>query len=419
MKRLLSFAVVAAVMQMPLVAANENTDEESEKKTEAAVVAAPENTEESVYQSEERLEEGFLTQYLNRAISKQMDKAAPKPDPEKKMKFGRHITDWVTAPKFGGYIIGSYKYSDQDGSKGGDGFNARLVRLYIDGTILRDFKYRLQLEVNGTPHIKDFHLDWMHWKELGIKVGQFKRSFTLENPMNPWDLGFGDYALGVKRLAGMGDYCGEPSVGGRDLGIQIHGDAFPIGKGEKYRLLHYEIGVYNGQGINSKDKNGRKDVIGTLQVQPIKGLFVGFFGWTGNYVGKTADGREVTVDRNRWGLSAKYDYKDWSARAEYMHSRGHKISDHQADGTVTGAGKADAWYATVGIPCTKWLKTWLKYDVYRDGKDWTNMTTMYCVAPNFQIHKNLMLQLEYHYVIDKSAADVHYNEAWAQLYVRF
>lgn len=336
---------------------------------------------------------------------------------------GRTLKEYVSIPKFGGYFIGSYKYSDQDQAKGGDGFNQRLIRVYVDGTILKDFNYRIQMQINGSsPHMKDFFVEWARWKELKLKVGQFKRPFTFENPYNPWDVGLGDYSQVIKKFAGMGDYNGEAAAtGGRDQGVQLQGDLFPICK-DKHRLIHYQIGVFNGQGINTGDKNGRKDIIGTLQVQPVKDLFIGFFGWTGSFVGTTSQtGTSVTVDRNRWGVSAKYEHDGWSVRAEYVHSQGHKINDYDhTDGTVSGTGEADGWYATVGIPLTPWLKTYLKYDAYRDQAEWSSMKTMYSVAPNFQIHKNLMLQLQYNFVEDRSSSiDRHYNEIWAEAYVRF
>ena len=47
------------------------------------------------------------------------------------------------------------------------------------------------------------------------------------------------------------------------------------------------------------------------------------------------------------------------------------------------------------------------------------MKTIYSLAPNFQIHKNLMLQLQYNSVRDKTACNNVYNELWAEAYVRF
>ena len=329
-------------------------------------------------------------------------------------QYGRKVTDFTTGPKIGGYFIGKYTYTSQNGQNGGNGFSQRLFRMYVDGTILTDFKYRVQIQGNNAAfHMKDYFVEWTHWKEFSVKVGQYKRAFLFENPYNPWDVGFGDYSQIIKKFSGMGDYCGEAgSNGGRDQGIQIQGDVLPMGDGA-YRLIHYQLQLMNGQGINAADANSTKDIIGTLQVQPIKDLYIGAFAWKGNY---TVGG--VTVDRNRWAVSAKYEHNSWSARAEYANSKGHKISEYNGDGTFSGAGKADGWYAAVGAPVNDWFKVYAKYDVYRDQASKESMHTMYSVAPNFQIHKNLMLQLQYNFVQDKPT-ESNWNEVWAEFYVRF
>ena len=330
------------------------------------------------------------------------------------VQYGRKVTDYTTGPKVGGYVIAKYALTDQDGQNQNSGLSQRLFRVYVDGTILKDFKYRVQIQANNAAfHMKDYFVEWAHWKEFAVKVGQYKRAFLFENPYNPWDVGFGDYSQITKMFSGMGDYCGEAgSNGGRDQGIQIQGDLLPMADGD-YRLIHYQLQLMNGQGINTADANSHKDVIGTLQVQPIKDLYIGAFGWIGDY---TANG--VTVDRNRWAVAAKYEHNSWSARAEYVNSKGHKINELQADGTFSGAGKADGWYAAVGVPVNDWFKVYAKYDVYRSQASSETMKSMYCIAPNFQIHKNLMLQLQYN-LVDNKPTSSQWNELWAELYFRF
>ncbi len=330
------------------------------------------------------------------------------------VQYGRKVTDYTTGPKVGGYVIAKYALTDQDGANKNSGLSQRLARVYLDGTILNDFKYRIQVQFNNASfHMKDYFVEWAHWKEFAVKVGQYKRAFLFENPYNPWDVGFGDYSQITKMFSGMGDYCGEAgSNGGRDQGIQIQGDLLPMADGD-YRLIHYQLQLMNGQGINTADANSHKDIIGTLQVQPIKDLYIGAFGWIGDY---TANG--VTVDRNRWAVAAKYEHNSWSARAEYVNSKGHKISELQADGTFSGAGKADGWYAAVGVPVNDWFKVYAKYDVYRSQASSETMKSMYCIAPNFQIHKNLMLQLQYN-LVDNKPTSSQWNELWAELYFRF
>lgn len=365
---------------------------------------------------------GFVTNMLNKSI----DKAMPQPTPgDEKVEYGRKVVKWASAPKFGGYAIGKYAYSSKwDSNKqtyGSNTFSARLIRLYVDGSLLKDFKYRLQMEMENDkpgPHVKDFYLAWSHWKELEVKVGQFKRCFTFENPYNPWEVGVGDYSQIVKKLAGFNDFYNEKPYfngagevsndGGRDLGIQLQGDLFRIGKGKQKRsLVHYMAAVYNGQGINHADANKQKDFIGSLQVQPVKDLYIGFFGWTGNmtYANKT-------VRRERYAIGAKYEHEGWSARAEYAH--------HSGTGAF-GSTRADGWYVTAGAPVTDWLKIYAKYDVYRSGASWEKTQSIYSICPNFQLHKNLMFQLQYNYTHDRTLAKGKrdYHDLWVETYFRF
>ena len=349
-------------------------------------------------------QEGFLTSYLNRAIENAMEGKASDDEP---LRYGRNITKYVSAPQFGGYVIGSYTYSTKDKADV-NGFNARLIRFYVSGTILRDFRYRVQMELKN-PAMRDFTLEWVRFKEFQIKIGQFKRCFTYENPMNPWDLGLGNYTQLAQRMTALitDDCSGETGQNGRDLGLQFQGDLFPIGK-DRHRLIRYQAAVYNGNGQNKKDNNKQKDWMGNIQVQPVKDLFVGLYGWRGTYTGTNG----ISVKRNRWALSCVYEHKNWSFRAEYAHHTGSNVND-------LASNRADAWYTVIGVPVTSWLKIYGTYDVYRKDATWDTMCSIYGICPNFQLHKNLKFQIQYNYVNDRTASDHNYHELWAQTYVRF
>ncbi len=328
--------------------------------------------------------------------------AAEPAENNSEVEYGRKITDYVSKPKFGGYFIGRYSYSDQDGAKGGAGFNQRLIRAYVDGTILNDFKYRVQIQTNNNSfHMKDFFVEWQRYKFAMIKVGQFKRAFGFENPMNPWDISTGDYSIFTKKMTG--DYKGDAwGGGGRDQGIQVQGDFLKVGE-DKHNLFHYQIGLWNGQGINTSDTDGKKDLIGTFQVQPIKNLYVGFFGWTGDYY---AGGVEKSC--NKYAFGVKYDDNDWTFRGEWAHAQ------------YTGQGNDDAWYLVAGYCFTDWFKLNGEYQTYRNGKSWRTAQCMYSLIPEFQLHKNLKFQIQYNWNNNRSSAvDKHYNELWAEFYVRF
>ena len=365
----------------------------------------------------EEYQDGYdhsLQNYVTEKISQLKDKQ------DEKVKEGKKkwkMADYVTVPKFGGYIVGTYKYNSQEGKNGGDGFGLRYLRLYLDGTVLKDFKYRVQMNVSGEPGSKngarviDAFISWQKWAPLGIKLGEYKRCFTFENPMNPWDIASGDYTQLTKHFTGMGGdlYQGAANSGGRDLGVQIYGDAFKVGKTQHY-LLHYQAGIYNGQGINTSDKDKEKDYIATVQLQPLKGLYVGVFGWSGSFF----DGAQSNYFK-RWAAGVSYEGL-FSARAEYARNI-------YADGADThGLGqKSDAWYIRMGIPTWRWLRVNLGYDAYRkDMSTWTSLNSIYSLGLQARPHKNLQFQLQWNYCHNNaSGVDKDYHQLWTQAYIRF
>lgn len=365
----------------------------------------------------EEYQDGYdhsLQNYVTEKITQYQDKQNEKPqEGKKKWK----MADYVTVPKFGGYIVGTYKYNSQEGKNGGDGFGLRYLRLYLDGTVLKDFKYRVQMNVSGEPGSKnsarviDAFISWQKWAPLGIKLGEYKRCFTFENPMNPWDIASGDYTQLTKHFTGMGGdlYQGAANSGGRDLGVQIYGDAFKVGKTQHY-LLHYQAGIYNGQGINTSDKDKEKDYIATVQLQPLKGLYVGVFGWSGSFF----DGAQSNYFK-RWAAGVSYEGL-FSARAEYARNI-------YADGADThGLGqKSDAWYIRMGIPTWRWLRVNLGYDAYRkDMSTWTSLNSIYSLGLQARPHKNLQFQLQWNYCHNNaSGVDKDYHQLWTQAYIRF
>lgn len=363
-------------------------------------------------------EEGFVTSMLNKSVRGAMEKSAGAAGTDSlRISYGRDASGWVGAPQFGGYIVAKYSYTDKSNATAGNTFETRLVRAYVSGRLLRDFRYRIQLELRNTPAMRDYTIEWLRWKEFQVKAGQFKRCFTLENPASPWDIGFGGYSQLAARMCAFGaeDPSGEAAQNGRDQGIQFSGDLLPVGR-SGHRLLHYKAAVYNGSGQNHSDNNNKKDWMGTVELRPVPDLRVALFGWRGSY--KLGD---VAVGRNRWCLSASYEHADWTVRTEYAHHTGHNASQYDPElHAFADAGRADAWYAALGVPVTPWLKTYFRYDVYRKDAAWGTARTLYTICPNVQLHRNLLFQLQYNYVCDKAnAADRHYSEFWAEAYIRF
>lgn len=361
--------------------------------------------------------------------------------------------------KFSGYIMSQYQYSDKESNKGEkdiNSFNIRMVRMALEGRLAGDFYWKAQLQVNGNtsnltvaPRMVDAFAEWQKYDAFKVKAGQFKRPFTFENPMHPITQGFMSYSQNVTKLAGFSDRNGEHSSNGRDIGVQLQGDLLKAADGHHY--LHYQVGVFNGQGTNMKDVDQRKDVIGGVWVAPVKGLRIGAFGWTGSYARKgtwkvvdenhntiysdpekknpvyTKDSKVRSLAKNRYAFSVEYAAHDWTVRSEYIHSQGYSFEKTQSNGKETdcsinyAAGdKADGFYALMIAPViSKKLYAKARYDLYRPQANWHTSKTQYEIGANYWIGKHVMVAAEYARVNDRSLNKSNYNMFDLQLDVKF
>lgn len=353
--------------------------------------------------------------------------------------------------KFSGYVMSQYQYSDQD-SKESNSFNIRMVRMALEGRLMKDFYWKVQLQANGntsdlgsSPRMVDAFAEWQKYEAFKIKAGQFKRPFTFENPMHPITQGFMGYSQNVSKLAGFSDRTGEHASNGRDIGVQIQGDLIKNAAGRN--LLHYQVGVFNGQGTNHKDVDQRKDVIGGIWVSPVKGLRIGAFGWTGSSarkgtwdvtdanhnVVKNEDGSVKTqsgvrsLSKNRYAFSAEYAANDWTVRSEYIHSQGYGFTKSLTSGKETdcnvnyAAGdQADGFYALMIAPViSKKLYAKARYDLYRPRAEWGTSRTQYEIGANYWIGKSIMIGAEYARINDRSLAKPDYNMIDVEFDVKF
>ena len=315
---------------------------------------------------------------------------------------------WIQNVKLSGYGMVQYQGHDKENAHE-NSFQLRLVRLALEGRIQQDWYWKLQMQINGntsslnaSPRVVDVFAEWQKYKYFMVKAGQFKRPFTFENPMHPITQGFMSYSQPISKLAGFSDRTGEQSSNGRDIGLQIQGDFLKNQAGRN--LLHYQIGVFNGEGMNQKDRDNRKDIIGGLWVMPIQGLRIGAFGWTGS--------RASVGAKNRYALSAEYAKDDWTVRSEYVHSQGYAENREKGD-------KADGWYALAIAPIIKnKMHVKARYDCYRDQKTWGSSKTFYEIGADYLFSKNVQLNIEYARVNER-ATHQSYNLVDVELDFRF
>lgn len=321
------------------------------------------------------------------------------------------VPAWVKNIKFSGYGIVQYQGNDKEGAHENT-FNLRLLRMILDGKI-SDVAWRVQVQGTGSSlFLCDLYAEWVKHEAFRVRAGQFKRPFTFENPTHPITQGWYSYAQVINQLSAFGDRSGEKSAGGRDIGVQLQGDLLKNANGRN--LIHYQVGVFNGEGINTKDKDNRKDIIGGFWVMPVQGFRLGAFGWTGSRGGIGA--------KNRYALSAEYDKDEWTFRTEYVHSQGWgaaKAGSGETTIDYSKGDKADGWYIFGIAPVVK-SKLHLKarYQFYRESKEWSTAAHYYEFGANYMFNKNLELHLDYARV-NQRGTNQKYNFIDAQLGFRF
>lgn len=379
------------------------------------------------------------------------------------------IPSWLSNVKLSGYGMTQYQYSGQKDAES-NSFNIRMARISLEGRIASDFYWKTQIQFNGntstlgsSPRMVDLFAEWQKYEYFKVKIGQFKNPFTFENPMHPIDQGFMGYSQNVSKLAGFSDRAGEHASNGRDIGLQFQGDFLKNANGRN--LLHYQIGVFNGQGTNTKDVDQQKNVIGGIWVMPVSGMRIGAFGWTGSYARKGTwnddeqgniiyekdaagnsvldkDGKPVketfsgtrNLNQNRYAFSFEYKQDGWTVRSEYIHSTGKafaksitNFNDANAKDCNLNANigdKAQGVYGLVIAPLAQLPKNSridvkARYDMYQPNGKSNMQRTQYEAGLNFHIGKRISILTEYALINDKTLAKHNYSMADAEVCFRF
>lgn len=379
------------------------------------------------------------------------------------------IPSWLSNVKLSGYGMTQYQYSGQKDAES-NSFNIRMARISLEGRIAGDFYWKTQIQFNGntstlgsSPRMVDLFAEWQKYEYFKVKIGQFKNPFTFENPMHPIDQGFMGYSQNVSKLAGFSDRAGEHASNGRDIGLQFQGDFLKNANGRN--LLHYQIGVFNGQGTNTKDVDQQKNVIGGVWVMPVSGMRIGAFGWTGSYARKGTwnddeqgniiyekdaagnsvldkEGKPVKetfsgtrcLNQNRYAFSFEYKKDGWTVRSEYIHSTGKAFAKsinnfNDADAKNCNLNekigdKAQGVYGLVIAPLAQLPKNSridvkARYDMYQPNGKSNMQRTQYEAGLNFHIGKRISILTEYALINDKTLAKHNYSMADAEVCFRF
>ena len=152
--------------------------------------------------------------------------------------------------------IDSRTFFHDHGIAGNDGFLVRRARPIIEGTIFRDFDFLFVPEFGGTaPQLFDAYVNYRLLPEAQLRLGKFKSPVGLEQLTVDVETIFNERALPT----GL-----TPN---RDLGVQLHGEAFS-------GRVSYAAGLFNGSGdarnSTNLDTDDTKEFAGRIFFQPFK-----------------------------------------------------------------------------------------------------------------------------------------------------
>lgn len=223
--------------------------------------------------------------------------------------------------KVSGFVQGLYQVDIKDKDNIDNSFRMRRVRMSISGDLNKVISYKIQGDFSSVPTLVDAYVKAKFCDAFAVQFGQFKLPFSIESPINPVDLEAVDYGDVISKLVGYSDVCGVGGLG-RDLGVMFTGKFMKIGKDEHY-LFDYSVGVFNGTGpyklindgtsnkMQSSDENKEKELVGRLNIKPIKTLTISGSYYTGHYGAKA-------LKRERYGFGAEFNNNKVVARAEYI-----------------------------------------------------------------------------------------------------
>lgn len=167
---------------------------------------------------------------------------------------------------------------DDESQSTADSFLMRRVRPISEGTVAKQFYYRVMPDFAGASvTLQDAYAGWRQYPLAKVAVGKMKKPLGLESLASGSDLPFVERGI-TNNL-----------VPNRDIGLQVSGELLN-GK------LSYQTGVFDGdpdgENVTALDSRDDKDFVGRIIMQPfldaygpLQGLGFGISGTYGSELG--------------------------------------------------------------------------------------------------------------------------------------
>jgi phosphate-selective porin OprO/OprP len=245
-----------------------------------------------------------------------------------------------------GYAQMDGRFYTGDDNAASDTFLLRRVRPIIEGTVYKDFDYRLMLDLasgNGSSStaannalLDDAYVNARFWPQVQIQAGKYKSPVGLERLESTAELTFIETGFATELTPNY------------DLGFEVHNNLFNS-------PLAYAVGVFDGAtdgGSDDADTDEGKDAVARLfaqpfirtDIEPLRKLGFGVAGSVGDHTGSlptyktpgqqtffsyastvTADGEQFRVDPQ-----AYYYWGPFGVQGEYV------LSSQKVKSTAAG-----------------------------------------------------------------------------------
>ncbi len=168
--------------------------------------------------------------------------------------------------KFGGRLQLRYTNSDPDGPDNTmSEFKIRRAKFFLTGYAYKPWlKYKVQFNTVGSEFtdtkgnktegflLEDFFVDFAKNRHASVRAGQYKVPFGIQELTSSGAQQFVDRSITSDEFA--------PS---RDQGVELFGDFF------KNRTLAYDLGVFNGNGLDRKtNDNNQFEYVARVHLDP-------------------------------------------------------------------------------------------------------------------------------------------------------
>ena len=226
-------------------------------------------------------------------------------------------------PQLMGYAQTTYNVSDVNHRTTNELALQRVI-LMAQASFTDQLSAFLMVDVAATDskkHLHEYYAQYAFAPELKVRIGQFKQPFMLENVIPPTLLGNIQMNEATLYETAIATDSLQGNTVGRDAGIMITGDLLPAADG--HRQISYSLGLFNGTGMNTRENNSAKDLIGMVNYLPTPNitLSTSFILGTGHALTNdlySSIRKDDDYRRRRWSVGAELRLKPLLLRSEYV-----------------------------------------------------------------------------------------------------